>query len=196
MKKIFSIAAAALCIAAVIAPAQAEPSKQQVKAAEKEAKAAVKDEKKQGWVFGGVGTFEGAYTRYLLESKDFGGDKKIETAQYDNASGLWEGEEGLITEKQSSFAQQQKALLEKEIAAHLGNTRVNNVDLAMRSDYLFNGDVKLIFYAYKKLANGRYDLKGYFAIDMDAARVQREKAVLQYDNDMSDQIKNRVHHDE
>lgn len=176
--------------------AQVEHTKDQIKSAEKVAKSAVKELKKEGWIFAGVGTFESAYAEYLLQDKRYGGLYRTDQGNFDNASGLWEGEEGLLTAKQSKYAQEQKALLDKDVAAHLGSKRVHNADIHFETDYLFNGDVRLDFYCYKKLANGRYDLKGFFIIDENASDVTRKKVVVEIDQEISRKIKENAKGDE
>ncbi len=145
------------------------------KEAEKECESAVKKLEKEKWTFSGVGTLKGAYKRYLLQSKDFGGNAELRSYDINNAPNLRNGEKSLNNQAQSEYAQENEAYLIAEQKAHSGETDITLEDNVIKMLAQFNGDVKRSFIIYKKNNNGTYDMRGYYVIDCDNTRNKLRK---------------------
>ncbi len=164
------------------------------KSAEKESKDVVKALEKEKWVFNGVGTLQGAYTRYLLQSTEYGGTYTLASYEINNAPNLRNGEKSLMNMAQSSYAQENEAYLISEQKAHSGEVDITLEDNVVKALAQFNGDVKRSFVIHRKNGNGTYDMRGYFLIDSDNTRSKLRKLAqsLSEEQSMGDDIVKRV----
>lgn len=172
--------------------------KEFAKSAEKESKNVVKSLQKEKWVFNGVGTLQGAYSRYLLQSKEYGGNFELASYEINNAPNLRNGEKSLMNQAQSSYAQENEAYLISEQKAHSGEVDITLEDNVVKALAQFNGDVKRSFVIHRKNADGTYDMRGYFVIDSDQTRSKLRKLAqnLSEEHSMGDEIVKRVLNDE
>ncbi len=168
--------------------------KELTKSAEKESKDVVKALEKEKWVFNGVGTLQGAYTRYLLQSTEYGGTYTLASYEINNAPNLRNGEKSLMNMAQSSYAQENEAYLISEQKAHSGEVDITLEDNVVKALAQFNGDVKRSFVIHRKNGNGTYDMRGYFLIDSDNTRSKLRKLAqsLSEEQSMGDDIVKRV----
>ena len=168
--------------------------KEFAKTAEKEAKSVVKVLEKEKWVFNGVGTLQGAYTRYLLQSSEYGGVYTLSSYEINNAPNLRNGEKSLMNMAQSSYAQENEAYLISEQKAHSGEVDITLEDNVIKALAQFNGDVKRSFIIHRKNGNGTYDMRGYFLVDSDNTRSKLRKLAqsLAEEHSMGDDIVKRV----
>lgn len=164
------------------------------KSAENESKKIVKNLEKEKWIFNGVGTLEGAYARYLMQGKDFGGTADLATYEINNAPNLRNGEKSLMNQAQSSYAQENEAYLISEQKAHSGEVDITLEDNVIKALAQFNGDVKRSFVIHRKNQDGTYDMRGYFIIDSNATKAKLQKLAknLSDEHSMGDEIKKRV----
>ena len=168
--------------------------KEFAKNAEKESKAVVKKLVKEKWIFNGVGTLQGAYTRYLLQSKDYGGEYTLLSYEINNAPNLRNGEKGLMNMAQSAYAQENEAYLISEQKAHSGEVDITLEDNVIKALAQFNGDVKRSFIIHRKNSNGTYDMRGYYLVDSDNTRSKLRKLAqsLAEEHSMGDDIVKRL----
>lgn len=198
MKRILTFITMCIVFLSSSVSAQTEYTKKEkemyAKEAEKEAKAAVKKLEKEKWTFNGIGTFQGAYLRYLLQTEPFGGVGTPKSHELNNVPNLAAAEKSLLNLAQSSYAQENEAYLQAEQNAHTGEHHTVLDDNTVKSLGQFNGDVKQSFMIYKKTRDGRYDVRGYFIIDSDKTRAKLRKLAeeLASEVEMSEKIKKKV----
>lgn len=139
------------------------------KTAEKEAKKQAKKLEKEGWQYSGPTSLVYSLTDMIERSMLSDGLKENHTFDINNAPSLRNGETSLTSLAQSEFAQTYEAILIGKIQAHTGDADMVIGDITTSISSQFKGDVKKVFTLYRRTVNGKFDMRGYFIFDMDAA---------------------------
>lgn len=178
-----------VCMIFAVLPATAKVNYE--KEAQKEAKAAVKKLEKEKWKFSGVGSFENSYARYLLRTKDFGGDCEAKVKQADGQKTIINGEAFATTLAQQEYAQENEATLIAEAKAHTGEENIHISDALVKSLGQFNGDITRQFSLVRKNSDGTVDVQCYFLVDVDGTRAKLRKLAqtLDSDKELGDKIR-------
>lgn len=176
MKKILSLL---ICVLMFSGSMYAQ-SKQEIKEAGKIAKTQAKQLSKEGWKLLESGTLESVLKAHALKKKSGDVEEIVGTANRMRSINL--GKTTARNNAMNEYAESAKSMIRGRIATDLRDIDENQVENLV-SGYErmvlkeINGELKSAYTLYKENKDGKYDLRGYFLVDQEAASKARKRAM-------------------
>lgn len=176
MKKILSILLCSLIFSGVVCA----QSKQEIKEAEKIAKTKAKQLSKEGWKLLESGTLETVLK--ALELKKMSGDVEEIVGTADKMRSINLGKTTARNNAINEYAESAKSMIRGRITTDIQDINEHQVEnLVSGYERLvlkeINGEVKSVYTLYKENKDGKYDVRGYFLVDQEAASKARKRAM-------------------
>ncbi len=176
MKKILSLLMCSLLFSGIVCA----QSKQEIKSIEKVAKAQAKQLTKEGWKLLESGTLEAVLKAHLLKQKTGDVEEIVGTANKMRSINL--GKTTARNNAMNEYAESAKSMIRGRITTDLRDIDENQVEnLVSGYERLvlkeINGEVKSAYTLYKENKDGKYDVRGYFLVDLESASKARKRAM-------------------
>lgn len=193
MKKVFSFL---MCLAVLLAPMtvsavdqSGQPTKKEIKAAQKSAKKSAKEFKKDGWKFNSAGDAVSIVKNHLLKMEEYGGGG-VELVGNANAMrsinlGKTRAQMAAINEYCRADQMALKIRLDgmdKIIDDAQAESLINAYEGRVAAE--IQGEVKHSFTVYKKNSDGTYEVQSFYILDKAnaaKARIRAAKADAEFE---------------
>jgi len=155
-------------------------SKQEIKEAEKVAKSQAKQLTKDGWKLLESGTLEAVLKTHCLKKKTADVEEIVGTANKMRSINL--GKTTARNNAMNEYAESAKSMIRGRITTDLRDIDENQVEnLVSGYERLvlkeINGEVKSSYTLYRENKDGKYDVRGYFLVDLESASKARKRAM-------------------